>query len=205
MGWTSYRATHYKWVGEGFDRKYIVDRKAECDQLFNWNDDYRECAVLKSTMVGSTYYAAVKFTKDEYSSVGAVICLTSTDINDGFNFSYKDMDETMGPYKYDCPKGILDLLTPTDSEYANSWRAKCREQLEKKKNPNSLSKLPEGSVIKVVLPFDTQRFKEGTEIKLTKEKWGKRCKWFVSGTSCYFTQGLMKMLDEHYEVIKRGE
>jgi hypothetical protein len=77
--------------------------------------------------------------------------------------------------------------------------------LEKKKSPNALSKLPEGTVIKVVLPFDTQRYKAGTEVKLTKEKWGKRCKWFVSGTSCYFTQGLMKSLEGHYEVIKRGE
>jgi hypothetical protein len=36
------------------------------------------------------------------------------------------MDETMGPVESRCPERILDLLTPTDSEYANEWRARCR-------------------------------------------------------------------------------
>lgn len=197
MGWTSYHATHYK--------NGKVDRKAELDAMYNWEDENRKCEVLRSSMVGSTYYAAVKsFNKTNgYERVCAAICLTSTNSKDYYNFAYKDMDETCGPYKYDCPKGILDLLTPTDSEWANNWREKCREQLDKKRSPNSLSKLPEGSVIKVVLPFDTQRYRAGSEVTLTKRKWGKRCKWFTS--NCYFTQGLMKQLEEHYEVIKKGE
>lgn len=211
MGWTSYHATHYK--------NGRIDRKTECDAYFmeGLNRGYYD--VLKSSMVGSVYYAAVKplkrYSKDDVGNniivdipineqqVFGAIFLTSTDSKDYFNFSYKDMDETVGPYCYDCPKGILDLLTPTDSVWANNWRAKCRERLEKKKNPNALSKLPEGSVIKVVLPFDTQRHKEGDEVTLTKIRWGKRCKWFAG--NCYFTQGLMKQLEEHYEVIKRGE
>ena len=221
MGWTSYRATHYKWVGKGIKRSYVVDRKAECDAYFmeGLNRGYYD--VLKSSMVGSVYYAAVKplqrYSKDadgneiivdiptnEQQVFGAVF-LTSTDSKDHFNFSYKDMDESYGPCYYDCPKGILDLLTPTDNEYANKWRTKCREQLEKKKNPNSLSKLPEGTVIKVVLPFDTQRYSKGDELTLTKIKWGRSCKWFVSGSNCYFTSGLMKLLEDNYEIVKKGE
>ena len=221
MGWTSQRATHYKWVGKGIKRSYVVDRKAECDAYFmeGLNRGYYD--VLKSSMVGSVYYAAVKhlqrYSKDadgnkiivdiptnEQQVFGAVF-LTSTDIKDHFNFSYKNMDESYGPCYYDCPKGILDLLTPTDNEYANNWRTKCREQLEKKKNPNALSKLPEYTVIKVVLPFDTQRHSKGDEITLTKRKWGRSCKWFVNGSNCYFTAGLMKSLEDDYEVIKRGE
>lgn len=221
MGWTSYRATHYKWVGKGIKRSYVVDRKAECDAYFmeGLNRGYYD--VLKSSMVGSVYYAAVKplqrYSKDddgneiivdiptnEQKVFGAVF-LTSTDSKDHFNFSYKDMDESYGPCYYDCPKGILDLLTPTDNEYANNWRAKCREQLEKKKNPNALSKLPEYTVIKVVLPFDTQRHSKGDELTLTKRKWGSRCKWFINGTNCYFTSRLMKSLEDDYEIVKRGE
>jgi hypothetical protein len=41
------------------------------------------------------------------------------------------MDETMGPCDHDCPAAILDLLTPTDSEWANAWRQKCRARLAK--------------------------------------------------------------------------
>lgn len=211
MGWTSIHATHYK--------NGKVDRKAECDAYFmeGLNRGYYE--VLKSSMVGRVYYAAVKplkkYNKDingneiimdipiNEQQVFGVVFLTSIDNQDYYNFSYKDMDESMGPCYYDCPKGILDLLTPTDSEWANNWRTKCRERIEKKNNPNALNKLPEGTVIKVTLPFDTQRYSKGTEVKLTKIKYGKRSKWFTS--NCYFTQGLMKSLEGHYEIIKRGE
>lgn len=222
MGWTSYRATHYKWVGKGTKRSYVVDRKAECDAYFmeGLNRGYYD--VLKSSMVGNVYYAAVKplqrYSKDDDGNeiivdiptneqrVFGVVFLTSTDSKDYFNFSYKEMDETVGPCYYDCPKGILDLLTPTDSEGANNWRAKCREQLEKKKNPNSLSKLPIGTLIKVTMPFDTKYFSEGKVVELQKRtNFGSdRTSWYANGY-IRFTASLMKQLEEHYEVIKRGE
>ena len=221
MGWTNYRATHYKWVGKGTKRSYVVDRKAECDAYFmeGLNQGYYD--VLKSSMVGSVYYAAVKslqrYSKDddgneiivdiptnEQQVFGAVF-LTSTNNKDHLNFSYKDMDESYGPCYYDCPKGILDLLTPTNNEYAINWRAKCREQLEKKRNPNALCNLPEYTIIKVVLPFDTQRYSEGDELTLTKRKWGSRTKWFINGSNCCFTTGMMKVLEDNYEIVKKGE
>ena len=39
---------------------------------------------------------------------------------------YSENSEHMGPYYYDCPARLLDLLTPTASAEANSWREKCR-------------------------------------------------------------------------------
>lgn len=199
MGWTGYHATHYK--------NGKVDRKAECDALLNWGDDCREVAVLKSAMVGSTYYAAVRCTKDGDSRVGAVVCLTSTNSKDYFNFSYKDMDETMGPCRYDCPKGILDLLTPTDNEWANDWRKRCREKLEQKKNPNALNKLPVGTIVQVTMPFDTHYFKKGEVVKLRKDKslFSNRTNWYVVQRLLKFTPGLMKQLEGCCEIIKRGE
>lgn len=214
MGWTSYHATHYK--------NGKVDRKAECDAMFNCdavalNESKKitgKYEVLKSSMVGSTYYAAVKKTifateeKPEDIKVFAMVCLTSTDSKDYYNFAYKDMDESVGPYKYDCPKGILDLLTPTEYEYANEWRKQCYENLTKKKNPNALSKLPIDTVIKVVMPFDTKYFKEGQEVKLRKRtKWGSnRTEWItMNGVACRFPASMMKALQDNYEVIKKGE
>lgn len=214
MGWTSYHAqTKYK------NGRYYIDRKEECDNIFNsnmvtWDDDHKvigKYEVLKSSVVGSTYYAAIKKTKfatettPEMSQVFAMICLTSIDMDDYHNFSYKDMDESMGPYKYDCPKGILDLLDPTDYEYAKEWRKQCYENIEAKKNPNALCKLPVGTVIKVVMPFDTKYFREGQEVKLQKRtKWGSnRTEWITqTPPMCRFTAGLMKQLA--YEVIRKG-
>ena len=215
MGWTSYHATHYE--------RSKIDRKTECDNLFNdvmVNQKFQTIGkfeVLKSTMVGRVYYAAVKRTKfatetePEDSKVFAAVCLTSVNSAIYCNFSYKDMDESCGPCYYDCPKGILDLLTPTDNEYANNWRAKCREKLEKKlekkNNPNSLSNLPIGTIIQVKMPFETTYHKEGDVVKLQKYKniRTNRTTWYVVQRALRFSYSLMKQLEGHYEVIKRGE
>lgn len=216
MGWTSYRANHYK--------NGKIDRKAECDAYFleGLNSGFYD--VLKSAIVGSTYYAAVKPLKksggkdengnyiyvdipSEEQYVFAAIFLTSTSAKDYFNFSYKDMDESCGPYKCECPKSILDLLSPTDNEYANEWRKACYKYHEKKpKNKtNSISRLPVGSVIKVTMPVDTMLYKKGDVVTLSKGyAYGlKRPVWF--SPRARFCASLMKLLDGHYEVIKRGE
>lgn len=214
MGWTSYHAEHYKYV----KGHRVVDRKAECDAYFMEGLNRGHYNVLKSAMVGSTYYAAVQIMKkyvgkDEQCNnifvdmpenereIFCAIFLTATDMKDHFNFSYKDMTENMGPYKYDCPKGILDLLPPTDNEYALEWRKKCYERIAEKKNPNALNNLPVGTKIKVVLPFDTNHHAAGTEVVLTKcLNWkGNRSAWYKG--SMKFTAGLMKMLEEHYEIV----
>jgi hypothetical protein len=216
MGWTSYHASHYK--------NGRVDRKAECDAYFleGLNRGYFD--VLKSSMVGSTYYAAVKPLKksggkdkngnyiyvdmpEEEQRVFAVVFLTSTDKKDYFNFSYKDMCESMGPYECDCPKSILDLLSPTDNENAKEWRKACYERHANKKKykTSSLSRLPVGSVIRVTMPCRTTLYKDGDVVTLTKGyAYGlKRPAWF--SPRARFTSGLMKLLEDHYEVIKRGE
>lgn len=131
MGWTSYHAQFYK--------NGKVDRKKELDFEFGRDDSFR---ILKSSMVGSTYYAAVAHGMEVF----AVIALTSTDSNDYYNFSYKEMDETEGPYKYDCPISILTMLSPTDNECALRWRENCVRYRNKS---GRLRKLPIGTVIEI--------------------------------------------------------
>lgn len=211
MGWTSYRATHYK--------NGKVDRKAECDAYFmeDLNAGYYE--VLKSAMVGSTYYAAVKPLKKynnandivdipkEEQYVFAAIFLTTTDMKQYYNFAYKNMDETVGPYERNCPKGILDLLTPTENEYANEWRKDCYANIAKKNNPNSLSKLPLGSVIQFTLPYDTTLNKAGSVITLEKtDEWSKKAYWRQQNRWVKWGSKLINSVTNgNYEIIKRGE
>ena len=152
MGWTWYQATQYK--------KGKVDRKAECDDYF-MKSNSKYYVVEKSSMVGNVYYAAIRAIgtynykektvmaiPKEYQYVFAVVFLTSTNAKDVYNFGYKDMDETCGPCEADCPKSILELLTPTDSEWANQWRQRCYDNLERKKNSKWLTKLPFGSKVR---------------------------------------------------------
>ena len=90
--------------------------------------------VLRSALVGMrVYYAAVEQVRiaNCQREVWAVICLVRYNPRDpeGYIFGYKDMEESMGPYECDCPEPILDLLTPTDGQYALQWRARCRENI----------------------------------------------------------------------------
>lgn len=41
-------------------------------------------------------------------------------------FHMKVMAEEMGPLAADVPLEVLDLLTPTENDYANEWRESCR-------------------------------------------------------------------------------
>lgn len=159
MGWTSYRATNY-------DRRGNIDRKTEIRTRF---DDSLE--ILKDAMVGSTYYAAVK---TECGRVFGIVALTSVDMKDWCNFSYKVMDESMGPYKHDCPIGILNLLTETENEWGNKWREKCRKRHEAKK---ALKSLKEGTTIVV----------KGTEYTL--QEYRNRLTWINWSERTYVNTG----------------
>lgn len=164
MGWTYQAAKFYKENGS-------IDRKAECDNMLNWEGDTAKLEVLKSTMKGSTYYAAVKTTVKATgeSYVWAAVFLTATDKRSYYDFGYKDMDETVGPCEDDCPKSILELLTPTDSKYANEWRERCWAKHNAPKK--SLSSVKIGEVIEFQYGMNRIRVKKMAPAYQFKTPW----------------------------------
>lgn len=143
MGWTSTDARFYTADGK-------VNRKAECDALYTWEGEKTKNEVIKSSMRGSVYYAAVRTTDKTtgHSEVFAAVCLTSTRSDGGFNFGYKGMTEDMGPCEDNCPKSILVLLTDTESKYAKEWRERCWAKIrDKKQNRQSLASIKIGEII----------------------------------------------------------
>lgn len=179
MGWTSY-PTYGK-----------VNRRHECDRVYSGETDAARWEVLKSAMVGSTYYAAVKRTDKATgaSKVFAGVCLTHIEKGE---FYYKDMDESMHPYQYKCPNSILDLLTETEYEPAKEWRRICREHNAR---PN-LGLLPIGAVIEFELqmPEGKRTFRATKRIPMYQFKtpW-----WEVDGG--YIKK---KNIPENFRVIK---
>lgn len=199
MGWLSY---HVETDDRGkFDRKSELDRRwSQEEHISKDGTHYPELKILKSSMIGSTYYAAIKSTKNNVEQVFAAVSLTSLNNKDYHNFSVKDMDETVGPYQTQCPIGILRLLTETDSEYANSWRQACYEYHNKKKDKNSLQNLPIGTRIKAKIPYDTTIAKKGEEIIFIKcEGYGKRkhSYWYAKGY-----KWKPNLIGDDYEVLK---
>lgn len=199
MGWTSYHADHYYKNGQ-------INRKAECDAYFEEGLNRGHFKVLKSTMKGTVYYAAVqnlkrRMEKDVYEDIPeseritwAVVFLTSTNAKDYYNFSYKDMDEACGPCECDCPESILKLLSPTDNEYATEWRKKCWEKINAKKEHKTLGTLPIGSVI---------QFKNWNDETINVLKHGpayqfKRPFWMKTDGSAYISQ---KYIPNNFTII----
>ena len=211
MGWTEYNANHYK-MRNG---REVVDVKAECDSLIE--DENGMFKVLRSSLVGSTYYAAVQKQKSlsdyneetkRYETVEiipereretfAVVFLTSVDNKRYYNFCYKDMDESCGPCECKCPIVILNLLTPTTNKFALAWRQRCRDYAKTKQSPTSIGKLPVGSIIKYTL-------NNGEEMVIEKCSPAYQFKtnwWYDAKHHQYVSK---KRIPETYEVVKVGE
>ena len=93
-----------------------------------------------------------------------------------------------------CPASILSLLSPTDSEYANNWRERCRKNIEAKKDPHALKNLPVGAVIRFTLHT-------GESIELLKHGAGyqfKRPFWFCQSSGRYMPA---TRIPANYEVV----
>jgi len=158
MGWTGIQATHFK-NGQ-------IDRKREMDERWTQteHDGYPQLTVLKSSMVGTVYYAAVEIKRNgKVEKVFGTTALTSTLKHNAwyYEFCYKDIDETMGPCDCKCPQSILKLLTPTENEYAIAWRKRCEEYHANKKTEVTPGSLPIGTKIRF-------KFSDGREFEAVK-------------------------------------
>lgn len=192
MGWIFYNIER--------DAQGRVPVKQECDRIINSEQSY---CVLASSMYGSTYYAAVK-DYDTDSVFGMVILTHKGDDLHG-NFGFKAMDETFGPYYYDCSQKVLDLLTPTHDGWANRWREGCRERLEQKRKYKEISKLISGTVITTTIPYDLEDYYQGEQVTLTKQYVikAKSSKWVDSVKHKYFASTFVAKTD--YTIVKKGK
>lgn len=189
MGWEYIHATHYTAKG-------AIDKKAEIDEHYNWQSEKKEVQVIKSCMVGSTYYGAIQVTNFETGKkeVTASVVLTHTDRQSYYNFGMKFMSECVGPGAVNCPAGILKMLSPTEDEYAIEWRKQCYAAIEGKKSPTALKNLPVGAVIRYAKG-------DGEVIELLKHPPGyqfKRPFWYCAASGRYMPAN---RIPDNYEIV----
>jgi len=129
--------------------------------------------IIDCTTVKNVFYAAAK----EGDEVYALVFLIHRS-RGYYNFGVKTMDETVGPGSYDCPDRILDLLTPTDSKWANEWREECRKQNKAKAEARAKAKdnkVTDGSTIRLANPLNFQGGHTAQEFRLRVD--GRRRRW----------------------------
>ena len=141
MGWD------YQHIEKPINRVELVMKDYTCE------NEVKIYQPLKGVAVGKVVYLAVEETDKvtNKKEVFAVVAETKV-CSDYFNFGMKSNCETAGPCFYDCPASILDLLTPTSSEWANEWREKCRQNIQSKKEQINLSKCEIGTKILIQDP-----------------------------------------------------
>lgn len=152
MGWLTMR-----------DTGRFANARAYLDDQFTYARPDHRLTVVKSSMVGSTYYAAAERIEDDNArSVFAIVCLTFMRLNarNGHTFGYKDMTEHMGPVESDCPASILDLLSPIEGEWPNEWRARCRANIAQRRLRDAKPTPRPGQTIVFDEPL---RFNDGIE------------------------------------------
>ena len=161
-----------------------IDRKATLDNEHTG----AHYGVVKSSMVGATYYA-VRWYDDDEGKRKHFLEIDKTWL-DSECFWYKPMEDTMEPTVCNCPKTILllaDTLCPCDESYdphghASRWRMKCYENLEAKKAPTAFSKVKVGDWIEWHVPEDSGLEVQGTSIAgrtIDLTKWAGRRSWIT--------------------------
>lgn len=178
MGWT-FTSKGSQTTKEFFEKEFNYDK-----------GDGRSGKIIRFSATWTTAYMAYEIkvpeTKDENGNVLpakrdviAIVCLIRhvPRALDGYTFGYKDMTENMGPCESRCPKTILDLLTPTTSEYANDWRKRCWDRINKRK---AAPKVKAGDLIKFKHPIP---FCDGTSQDTLR--WSKGNRFYGSGYSFY--------------------
>lgn len=116
MGWSSlYKPKHIttkEWVKSNYssDEIEIVDVAAKLTEVY------------------------VAFKVKRSGKIFALILLVHHNSRSYYNFSYKSMDEFCGPGATNCPKRILELLSPLTKEedpngWAEKWRNECWNKL----------------------------------------------------------------------------
>lgn len=111
MGWL------YKWACP--TRKHIVD-----DLVGQYSTNGWEILEKGSTAYGRRLWMCMRHPQSNGGKSFVVLFLLGS--SDGY-WGYKDIDETMGPYQWDCPAKVLDAADPPANEWATKWRAIVRQ------------------------------------------------------------------------------
>lgn len=139
MGWTSYTIEKGAKTDEVLRREFTQSTNGGTRAGFE---------VIDSATVGSVWYAVMKYTDHDTSTTDGttrarevyygLVCLTERKTPRGSRqteFSFKDMDEAMMPFYFDCPPRLLDLLdkhAPNPEGSAAKWRERCRARQAQK-------------------------------------------------------------------------
>lgn len=141
-------------MGWLFNNRVPADIRAEIERLCTHGDEERSTRPIRVSRDGTIWTVAVEMTvkpgseiPDGYESddngkfvFGAVFRTRK----DHGGWGYRLDEENVGPEFARAPKTLINLLSPTSSDWANRWRRRCIENAGKRAR-----RLKDGDVIKL--------------------------------------------------------
>lgn len=121
MGWT------------GIPGNYRNESMKEAFEKVIVHGDYKDVCVDYAVR-GNTAYMVIEYVKKEtHERVRTIVVFLLR--KSMYEFTYKDMDESMGPYYYDCPMRLLKKVEGFEpiNENARKWREEVKRLHEEKK------------------------------------------------------------------------
>lgn len=107
---------------------------------------FKEDNVLYLSRVGTTYYVAIEHTDEVKAYIVTTYQKTNPHYMNDYCFGYRIECEDAGPHHWEAPYALLNLLTPTENDYACEWRAKCARTLH---NRATLKGVAPGTCVRV--------------------------------------------------------
>jgi len=128
-----------------------ADIIADVVRNFTFEKPEGSCKVLAKCIRGNTMYMVVEIKKAGAEPERFIDVVLLSRGKDGYG--YKDMDDGMHPYSYDCPIGYLDMCTAPMNKGAADYREKVRERHAvhgRKLSIGDKVKLTNGWVVEIV-------------------------------------------------------
>jgi hypothetical protein len=106
------------------------------DMVRHLNADLPEFSkLIKARTVGNNHWQAIEYINAAGENVRYIALALIRHSREAGGYGYKSMDETSGPYYYNCPLNFLEGLS-SPIGYAADWREKVRAyHAEKKSRP----------------------------------------------------------------------
>lgn len=100
--------------------------------------------IVYSSIRSNIAYLALKIKKT--NDIIAIVVLIRRSKKNGINeILIKDMEESQGPFYYDCPVKLLNMLTVTENIGSINWRNNCKQyHIEKKQLMHKVKALKNG-------------------------------------------------------------
>lgn len=156
----------------GATRRQVIDELTE-----ERKKDGRVFRTLRKCLRGNTMYALHESGPEDDTTKWIGVYLLA---RHGGAWGYKDMDETVHPYYYDCPVSYLDEADEATTDGAKEWRRivreKAAERAAKKPKVGETWSL-EGCLIKEVKIVSLRPLHgvaDGTRYRIKRSRLGKK-------------------------------